>query len=229
MGERLNPSTEETHTSRSDGRVYISGTGRAGTTLLVQLLTRLGLDTGFDLGTISNNAEIGPEQIYFQQARAGYEKDIFDLHGPRIIKSPYLCDNVDAVIAAGIKIEHVIIPVRKFEDAAASRRFVQLDVTGEENGESVAGGLWDTDNADRQEDVIKFKFANLVEALVRNDVPITFLKFPHFVDHPDYLFHKLRFLLSEVRWEDFVIDFEAEIKPGLVHDFSEEKTFPSKD
>lgn len=93
----------------------------------------------------------------------------------------------------------------------------------------MAGGLWDTDNADRQEDVIKFKFANLVEALVRNDVPITFLKFPHFVDHPDYLFHKLRFLLSEVRWEDFVIDFEAEIKPGLVHDFSEEKTFPSKD
>ena len=50
------------------GRILISGTGRAGTTFLVQLLTELGLDTGYS----------DPERVamtYSEQARAGLEWD----------------------------------------------------------------------------------------------------------------------------------------------------------
>ena len=78
------------------GRLYISGTGRAGTTFLMQLFTELGLDTGFK--RVSDN------KSYFPTARAGLEQDLFDRKGPRIVKSPFLCDHVDDVLAAGFKI-----------------------------------------------------------------------------------------------------------------------------
>ena len=98
------------------GRIYISGTGRAGTTFLVQLLSHLGLDTGLRSEDQSRR--------YSPIARAGLEVDIFDPAGPTIVESPFLCDQVDEVVASGIRIAHVVIPVRDFSAAAASRRFV---------------------------------------------------------------------------------------------------------
>ena len=101
----------------SRGRIYISGTGRAGTTFLISLLTEIGLDTGF------SSAE--GDGSYYETARAGLEKDIFDRDGPAIIKSPFLCDHLDEIIALGMSVSHIIIPVRNFQDAAKSREFVQ--------------------------------------------------------------------------------------------------------
>src|SRR5258706_14981308 len=70
--------------------IIISGTGRAGTTFLIQLLTELGLDTGFPKGlTLDLNS------------RAGMELDIRDPHAPYVIKSPWLCDYLDDVLKEG--------------------------------------------------------------------------------------------------------------------------------
>src|SRR6266480_1939620 len=149
--------------------VIISGTGRAGTTFLVQLLTHLGLETGFDI----NAMELYPI------ARAGLEIDIRDANAPYIVKSPYLRDLIDEVVASSTRIEHAIIPVRQFDAAAASRAHVQKVTTGVADGEpEVNGGLWETDKADSQAGVLRLKFTKLIEALVRHDIPITFLAYP---------------------------------------------------
>lgn len=208
-GERLPPEVV-------NGKIYISGTGRAGTTLLVQILTEMGCDTGFAGLSLS---EASANSIYFPSARAGFERDIFDKNGPQIVKCPFLCDQVDEVLASGIRIGHVIIPVREFASASKSRKLVQLETTGEVDGPSVAGGLWDTNRADDQEVILRSKLANLVEACVRNHIPMTFLSFPRFARDPDYLLDNLRFLLPLVTRAEFRRAFYNVTRMALIHEF----------
>ncbi len=79
--------------------IIISGTGRAGTTFLVQLLTELGLNTGFP----NSQAQIDPN------CNAGMEVDIRDPNAPYIVKSPWLCDYLDEVLGnRGIVIDHPV-------------------------------------------------------------------------------------------------------------------------
>jgi hypothetical protein len=65
--------------------VIISGTERSGTTFLVQLLTALKLDTGF------NN----PASAISPISNAGMEFDIAKANWPYILRNPNLCDLLD--------------------------------------------------------------------------------------------------------------------------------------
>jgi hypothetical protein len=193
--------------------IVISGTGRTGTSFLVQLLTHLGLDTGYG----------GPGALQLvPAARAGLERDIRDENAPYIVKSPWLCDYIDKVMAnPSIRIERAIIPVRCFEAAAASRAHVQQLTTGHSDGaDLVPGGLWHTDKASEQISVLRLKFIKLVEELVRHDVPITFLWYPRLVQDPDYLYDKLSFLIPERDSASFRRVFEQVVRVDWVHQFS---------
>ena len=204
--------------------VIISGTGRAGTTFLVQLLTHLGLDTGFDSNTMevlqtARDARIGPMDL-FPTARAGLEMDIRHPQAPYIVKSPFLCDLAEEALASSVRIEHAIIPVRHFNAAAASRAHVQKLTTGSADGKAVPGGLWDTDKADDQADVLRVKFTKLIEVLVRHDIPISFLAYPRLVRDPDYLYAKLNFLLADIDLPSFRRVFDRLVRPEWIHEFS---------
>jgi hypothetical protein len=209
----------------SSRHVIISGTGRAGTTFLVQLLSRLGLDTGFDRNTMevlpaAQGARMGMD--YFLIARAGLEMDIRAPGAPYIVKTPFLCDWAEEALASSKYIEHAIIPVRQFEAAAASRAYVQRETTGSvDRTRKAAGGLWDTDLAENQVDVLRQKFTTLIEVLVRHDIPITFLSFPRHVRDPDYLFEKIRFLIGNIDLTSFRTTFAEVVRPDLVHQFTE--------
>jgi hypothetical protein len=191
--------------------VVITGTGRAGTTFLIQLLTHLGLDTGFYVDTI----DLSPI------ARAGLEMDIRDANAPYIVKSPFLCDFIEDVLASAVRIEHAIIPVRQFSAAAASRAHVQTLTTGNADGEEkVPGGLWDTDEVHNQAAVLRLKFTKLIEVLVRHDIPMTFLWYPRLVRDPDYLYAKLNFLLGDIDLASFRMAFDRLVRPEWIHEFA---------
>src|SRR3954470_21878481 len=97
--------------SRLQPKIVITGTGRAGTTLLVQILTDLGFDTGFKV-----DARIS------EDARAGLERDITHPEAPRVVKDPGLSRRLGGYLAAGtVKIEHVLVPMRDLDVATASR------------------------------------------------------------------------------------------------------------
>src|SRR5688572_24304601 len=95
--------------------IIISGTGRSGTTFLVQLFTSLGLDTGFP----------DPTSAVLANCNGGMEWNIRDPNAPYIVKSPWLCDSLDEILEQGdVVVDHALIPVRELYAAAESRRDV---------------------------------------------------------------------------------------------------------
>lgn len=193
------------------GKVYISGTGRAGTTFLIELFTELGLDTGFRDENLN--------EAYFGLPRAGLEWDLFDPNGPRFQKSPYLCDRLDELVDQGVMIDLIIVPVRDITDSAKSRIKVQIETSGASDGESVAGGLWSTSKASEQETVLRQKLTTLIEVEVRNDLKILLLSFPRLATDPKYTYEKLEPILSDIPYERFVEVFQRVSKPQLISKF----------
>lgn len=182
----------------------------------MQLLTELGLDTGFEAGTTGDS--------YFPKAKAGLEKDIFAPDAPKIVKSPFLCDQIDEVVARQITISHVIVPVRAFHAAAASRMRVQSDTTGSRDGYPVAGGLWGTVRASEQQAILEHKFSKLLEALARHDIPATIISFPRLVNDAGYLFSILGGIMPDIDETEFRRAHALVSRPHLVSEFEPVKS-----
>ncbi len=191
--------------------VIISGTGRAGTTFLVQLLTALKLDTGFDNPT----SDICPN------CNAGMELDIRQADAPYIVKSPWLCDYLDDAIRGNqIVIDHAIIPVRDLYSAAESRRAVsRKSALSAGPDDEVPGGLWHTKAPEEQESVLVQLLYNLFFVIAKHDIPVTLLYFPRLVNEPEYLYKKIGFLFPDIGYDAFLLRFREVSRPELVHDF----------
>jgi hypothetical protein len=191
--------------------LIISGTGRAGTTFLVQLLTELGLDTGFPDAT----SQILPN------CNAGMEWDIRHPQAPYIIKSPWLCDYLEEVLeGGGISVDHAIIPIRDLYSAAQSRRDVTQRTDPTLFPEHIPGGLWHTDIPEKQEDILAHQLYKLIYTLAKYNIPITLLYFPRFTYDPDYLYGQIKFALSDVGYDSYFEAFGRVARPELVHTFS---------
>ncbi len=186
----------------------ISGTGRAGTSLLVRVFTRAGLDTGFSL-----------DEILDPIAHAGLERDLGTRPGHRIVKSPWISRDVGRHLAAGIEIEHAIICVRHLEDAAASRQRVPAAHRWWDHPwwRSVNGGLWLTRKPREQEVVLTRLFYNLVFHLTRHGVPLTFLHFPRYVLDHDYATRTLSPVFPDVDPRLWGVALGELVRPELIH------------
>ena len=204
--------------SRPDSRRHhtiISGTGRAGTTFLVKLLTNLGLDTGYG----RDKMEI------FANCNAGLEGDLRDEKAPYIVKSPWICDYIEEVAAnPGIAIDFAIVPMRVLEAAAESRRHVMRTSQGRPlraDGEGVPGGLWHTTDPTQQESVLARQLHRLFVGLAKTDASIILLHYPRLTRDPDYLFAKLHPLLGgSVSLARFHQAFASTVDASLVHRFT---------
>lgn len=164
--------------------IVITGTGRAGTTFLVELLTHLGLETGFSIESIQQMKDV--------HGRAGLEHDIRNGNCPFIVKSPYFCDYADLIAKReDISIEHVFVPIRDLNAAAESRRFVTR--TGLKSlpllrrlkhhifkREGFAGGLWHIKSQTRrkQEDILAGKLYKLLLAISTMNTSMTLIRYP---------------------------------------------------
>jgi len=163
-------------------KVIITGFGRAGTTFLVMLLTRLGLDTGFK----------PYKEAYFSELRAGCEKvTIFDEdykaskkkmdESPEILKAPGYSFFIKNYVQSGlVKIRHVIIPVRDLKESTKSRLSVGLRWCIEAH-----------EGEEEQEKVLAEALGRAVEACVMCKIPCTILRFPDLVKNVDYLYSQL--------------------------------------
>ena len=200
--------------------VVISGTGRAGTTFLIQLLTALGCDTGYrDIHSrVDANSKAGMEDFDLRSAEAPY-----------LVKSMLLIDYLHELLETKkCVIDHAFIPVRDLYSAAASRIRVSdaRDKDLYPDSTSVWGGLWHTDDPNRQADRLTHQLYKLVHALSKYDIPYTFLYFPRIVNDPDYLFGKLKPVLKELDYDAFISTFKDVAKPEFVHEFKKESGEP---
>ena len=159
----------------------ISEIGRAGTTLLVRILGKAGLDTGFDPAALS---------VVDSVARAGLELDLRDKPSAYIVKSPWIATYIDQVLSRDdIAIDHAIICIRGLYEAAESRRRVQMI---SQTAAAVPGGLWETSSPEKQEGVLAELFYRLIFHLTEYDIPLTFLHFPGLLETPPISSRKCR-------------------------------------
>jgi len=196
----------------AEHHILISGTGRAGTTFLVQLLTELGLDTGFS----SSSSGIHPN------CQAGMEHSgdcLLNGTAPYVVKSPGLSEKLELVLeSTDVKIDLLIISVRDLFSAAESRRRVSAIA----KNPKAPGGLSGTKKPGRQEAVLAEKFYRLVYTAVKHQVPTVYVYFPRIVKDPEYLYESIRPALLDTEYPAFLRAFEKVSRPELVHRF--EKT-----
>jgi hypothetical protein len=58
-----------------------------------------------------------------------------------------------------------------------------------------------------------------MHTLAKYNIPTALLYFPRFVKEPQYLYHKIGFVLDSVSYDMFLKGFLKIYKPELVHDY----------
>ncbi|TDK39132.1 hypothetical protein E2F50_03100 [Rhizobium deserti] len=196
--------------------LLIAGTGRSGTSLLVRLLTKLGLET---------HVSASGEANWYLDANAGLEDLVHhaDAKLPYVAKSPWLYEFVDSVLARDdITIDGVIIPVRNLAEAASSRVVVELQnshrnhpwMTAEdkvwENWGATPGGVLYSLNPLDEARLLAVGFHHLVERLANAGIPTYLLAFPRFTHDAEYFYSVLKGCLpSGVNVEDVKATYEV--------------------
>lgn len=185
----------------------VSGTGRAGTTLLVRVLGRAGLNVGFDLSSAMVDG----------RSHAGLELDILQKPAAYVVKSPWIATHIEEILARpDIVIDHAIVCVRDLHEAAASRRRVQaLNGPG-----PAAGGLWLTQDPELQEVALAGVFYRLVYGLTKSSIPTTFLHFPRFARDPDYFADSVRPIFPAIGSRKLKSALQQEVRLNLINDFT---------
>jgi hypothetical protein len=213
--------------SFKEHHVVITGTGRCGTTFLVELLTYLGLDTGFTPQELA--------RYKLKGARAGLEKSLIREKCPYIVKKPSFCDHAPLVFAnEKLSIDHVFIPIRNLHAAAESRRLITRQKIAalpfiqrliyRLKPRQLSGGLWGTSSLKQgvQENVLKTKIYNLLLTLSEHRTPYTLIRFPRLINDGPYLYEKLKPVLNNIPYEKFEAAFHTVRHPELVHHFNQQ-------
>jgi hypothetical protein len=196
---------------KSEGHIVIAGTGRAGTTLLVQILTHLRFDTGFTPDRALTRLD-GTAQAGLEQPVAGIAR------WPYVVKKPALSLRLGGLLAKGrVKVRAVIVPVRALGAAAESRRRV-----------SAAGGprgaTWLLREGQSQEDALLEIAYRLMLTIAEHGLPHVLIGFPRFARDAAYAWRQLAPLLAAhgVTEAEFAAAHAACARPELIHDFGPE-------
>lgn len=175
----------------------------------MKLLIALGEETGFQ----------NPDEATDPICHAGMEQSLFSPDLPKIIKTPFACDQLETILhQKTLRIQHLIVPIRDLFAAAESRRAVSR-LHGTAVANQVQGGLWDTEVLEQQESVLAEKFYRLLTVVVRYDIPLTLLDFPRLVHDEDYLWGKISPIFPHIGQEAFLDAFRRVCRSELVHSF----------
>lgn len=197
------------------GKIIITGPGRSGTTFLLQLLQRLGFDTGWEVG----------EEPYHEELRAGCEWNEhvdFDVdtpevirekiaRAPRVLKAPDWSLVLKCLLTHElIDLDAVVLPIRDLEESACSRLGVGL-------GWMVDKELEGWERLKDQASILAMSLGRVVEACVLYQVPLLVLQFPTLVLDADYTWRKLRPILGNaVSGGEYLMAFEELARPEQI-------------
>lgn len=201
--------------------LLIAGTGRAGTSALVRLLSACGLDTVLNKGEKDGwafEANAGAESLILQQENLPY-----------VIKSPWAYQYIDDLLDhPSIILDRVIIPLRRLAHAAESRIVVEMAAQNarepallgyktpwSEFGITSGGNINSFEPLDQQR-ILGRSLHLLIEALEERAIPFTFLSFPRFVSDANYTWERLSDLFPEMTKPEFEQIFLSILDPGEV-------------
>lgn len=199
----------------------ITGTGRSGTSFIVELLTRLGVDTGFDASNIQKHK--------YADAEAGMEINLLNLvNPPYLVKDPSFTEYFSKVIEReDLLLEHVFVVLRDLKAAAGSRKHVEerTDKSLYKAG-GLPGGFSGAENVEEQEQVLLTRIFELSLQLASTDCQVTLLSYPLLVENPEYLYEKLTPLLNGIGKSKFLEIFHIIVDKKKVHKLSGNDSAP---
>lgn len=173
-------------------KLYIGGTGRAGTTFLVLILQTLGVgNNNPDWKYVSGSKlpHVAKGQSGAEVGEHTPEKDI-----PYLVKGPGYITKIDSIVEKH-HIDYFIIPIRNYDDAAKSRENI---------GGGKPGGLWSATNAIEQKDFYHEIIAEYLYKMTVYDVPTIFINFERMISDDKYLYEKIKPVLRKsITYEDY--------------------------
>tara|TARA_R110000803_G_scaffold140852_1_gene207378 strand:- start:204 stop:791 length:588 start_codon:yes stop_codon:yes gene_type:complete len=157
-----------------EDKILITGTGRSGTTIIVKLLSLLGLDTGYQ--------SLSDEQIekhINQSSRGGLEQYLNNLGTkyPLIVKAPQFWSQIPN-LKHRYNVKAVFVPIRDLKESAKSR---------EKHG-TAPGGLWGANNATEQEIYNTNLIYQIAIDCAEADIPLIYISFSKFMSDPAYAY-----------------------------------------
>ncbi len=200
--------------ANDEDKIFIVGPGRAGTTFLVKLLTRLGFSTGL--------YPYEEDKGDYGDTRAGCEVEIelpSDLEeakekirqAPFILKGPAFSTELKNITDCGLaNIVHAFIPVRDLFKTAQSRIDVGLDWIAEE-----------IQPLDRPR-IIKQYYSNAIalgcaiEGCMMREIPFSLMRFPDFVEDMEYCYEVISRIFPHIKKEDFEEAFKSIVKSDKI-------------
>jgi len=192
--------------AKPEPKIVITGTGRAGTTLLVQILDDLGLDTGLREGKLSP---------YGLNVRAGLESRADDPESPTVVKDMTLGFRMRELLEGStLDIAHVILPDRRLDVAAASR----IRVANYGKRPFGRGSLTGTMRATEQIRVLRAMRTEILSALEDFTIPYTVLEFPRFAADAAYTHAALAPILGGATVEDVQRALDHCVRPEMIHE-----------
>jgi hypothetical protein len=178
--------------------VIVTGPGKCGGSLLMQILTELDIDTGFPKGLTFKNNDAGGN--YEKKLRGSGTK--FPL--PYVIKEPQMCADIDLRIKKlKLSVDHIYILLRRPGPEAVALEFMRR---GSSNPETFEEGLRCKD-LERTTRGIARRELQVVNLVAELQIPHTLVSYPRFASDINYAFMKFWFL-----WEKFDIK-----KKDLLH------------
>lgn len=188
-------------------KVVITGTGRCGTSFLMQLLSNCGINTGYT----AKQAKIAIERI--DGLNGGIEHDVSMklIKQSEYIKNPQWVD-VDKFkeLEECVNIRRVFIPIRDLEATAKSRELMTKQTHGG------YGGFWrGANNVNDQKNVNARLIYNLVNYLVDKGIRFNFISFEKMMKDSFYLFRKLE-INDLVTLKHFQSEYDKLVDPNKI-------------
>lgn len=187
--------------SRVKPKTLILGTGRAGTSFLMQILQALKLDTGFD--------RLKPEDAWLEKVRAGHELDLAHIRRtpshylPQIIKHPRLSESIDELVSLGFDIGNVILPIRNINDATHSR-----NIAAPYWGDVFWDGKVEKEFRN-YETFLTYIIGKVVHDCTKHDIKCIIIKYPLLTQDWKYCYDKLSPVVAGISPHIFEREFKA--------------------
>lgn len=186
-------------------KIVVTGTGRCGTSFLMQLLTNCGLNTGYS----REEAETSIARI--DGLNAGIEHGTLN---DRTFKSEYIknpnwltIENF-TLLKKTHHIERVLLLIRDFEAVAKSKEYMHSTTHGSYGGFSL--GATDIDSQRVANALALYVF---IEHISRIGVKFTIINFNKMMSSPNYLYGKLE---RPVKYGPFKAEYKELLDPQKI-------------
>lgn len=221
-------------------KTVIAGTGRCGTTCLIQLLTQAKLDTGLRVGreghwrsdvpgvvveTDSNDGRIlkmdrsrpDNRSVFYLKVNAGCETLLCREDTPEFVREhiPEVIKDPRLAWCGHELIDAGILDIRHMivcvRDLNHVARSKIEGMTGQDNGK------WYQHSFEKTYDISAWQLGVCVAEMTVRRVPMTFLEFPRFVKDADYFLTQMLEVFPDKKPKVLHEAWDSTVNAGLVH------------